>query len=93
MGLLNFLKSKFVSMSIAKIIGSAALGGFRIWLIKFLVENLYDQIAEPIVKAILIKGGYVYDRIEGNVLVKKIEKAKEENNETDYNAGIDDILS
>ena len=93
LGLIEFLKGKFVTMALAKLLSTAAMGGFRAWLIKFLVENLFEQVVEPIMKAGFIKLGYIYNRIEGNVLVSKIEKAKEENNETDYNAGVDDIFN
>lgn len=91
--LIEQLKGKLVQAVLVKILGSAALGGFRTWLIKFAVEKMYEQIAEPIIKAGLIKVGYVYHRVEGNILVEKLKTSIEEHNEDDYNSTIGDILN
>ena len=72
---------------------TAAGAGFKAWLIKEIAEHLYDEIGEPIVKAVLAKAGYLYTKVEGSVIVKKIEEAKNENNQSDYDSNMDDIFN
>jgi hypothetical protein len=89
--LINFLKGSAVKLAIKKILGTAAVGGIKGWLIKIIVTELFEEIAEPLIKLALRKGLLVYDKIDGNIKIKRLEKAKEENNETNYNSTIDDI--
>lgn len=72
---------------------TAVGAGFKAWVIKELTEYLYEEIGEPVVKAILAKGGYTYAKIEGSVIVKKIKEAKDENNQADYDNGMDDLFN
>lgn len=90
---IDLLKREAVKSALVKLLGSAALGGVRAWMIKFAVENLFEQVAEPIIRASFIKLGYLYNRVEGNILVKRINKAKEDNHEGNYDSAIDDIFS
>lgn len=71
---------------------TAAGAGFKAWLIKEIAEHLYDEIGEPVVKAILAKAGYLYTKVEGTVIVNKIEEAKNENNQADYDTNMDDLF-
>ena len=66
------------------------VGGFKAWLIKFAIEEAYDEIGEPIIKAGLVELGYVLDKREGKALVKKLNEAT---NANDYDSAVDDILS
>lgn len=91
--LINWLKGEAVKFALKKLLGSAMMGGFKAWLIKFIVETFFEEIAEPVTKAVLIKGEWAYHRVEGSVLVKKLETAIEDHNEDDYNSTIDDILN
>jgi len=90
---IDMLKREAVKSALVKLLGSAALGGIRAWAIKFVVENMFEQIAEPIIRASFIKLGYMYNRVEGEILVKKLSRAKKENNEGDYDSAIDDIFN
>lgn len=90
---IDLLKREAVKSALVKFVGSAALGGIRAWAIKFIVENLFEQVAEPIIRASFIKLGYAYNRVEGEILVKKLDRAKKENNEGDYDSAIDDIFN
>ena len=65
------------------------MGGFKGWLIKFIVTELYEEIGEPVIKYALNEVGYQYDRVKGKVIVNRIEKAKDENNEEAYNSAVD----
>lgn len=91
--LIDLLKREAVKSALVKLLGSAALGGIRAWAIKFVVENMFEQVAEPIVRASFIKLGYLYNRVEGNILVKRINKAKEDNHEGNYDSAVDDIFN
>jgi len=91
--LIEWLKGKAVSLAIKKILGTAAMGGFKVWLIKFVVENLFEEVAEPVAKAVLIKGEWLYHRVEAEVIVSKLERADREHDEQAHNDSIDDILS
>lgn len=90
---IDLLKREAVKSALIKLLGSAALGGVRAWAIKFVVENMFEQVAEPIIRASFIKLGYMYNRVEGEILVKKLNKAKRENNEGNYDSAIDDIFN
>ena len=90
---IDLLKREAVKSALIKLLGSAALGGIRAWAIKFLVENMFEQVAEPIIRASFIKLGYMYNRAEGEILVKKLNRAKKENNEGNYDSAVDDIFN
>jgi len=62
----EFLKGKAVKLAIKKILGSAAMGGFKAWLIKFIVTELFEEIAEPIIDLGVRKIGYVVDVVDAN---------------------------
>ena len=89
--LIAFLKGSAVKLAIKKILGTAAMGGIKGWIIKITVTELFEEVAEPLIKLALRKGFLVYDKIDGSIKIKKLEKAKAENNETAYNSTIDDI--
>ena len=59
-------------------------GGIKGWLISFIVEEAFEEIAEPILKAVGRKIGYVIDRVEGSIVINKIEEARDENNQDEY---------
>lgn len=88
--IMAFLKGEFVKFALKKILGSAAAGGFKAWLVKFIITELYEEIGEPIIRAGLNLEGYTYDKVEGKVLIKKLREA---DNEADYDSTIDDILN
>lgn len=89
--LIDFLKGSAVKLALKKILGTAAMGGVKGWLIKLIVTELFEEIAEPVIKYLIRKGALAYDKAEGKIKIKKLERAKEANNESDYNSTIDDI--
>lgn len=91
--LLDLLKGQAVKLALKKLLGSAMVGGPKAWLIKFIVTELFEEVAEPLIRYALNQVGYYYDKIDGEVKIKKLNRARENNNEQDYNATIDDILS
>lgn len=91
--ILEQLKGAAVKAALKSFLGTGAGVGFKAWLIKFVVENLFEEIAEPLIKAAFTFMGYSYNRVEGNILVKRLKEAQENNDEDAYNDTVDDILS
>lgn len=98
--LLNITKTNFWSAfkelftkSLVKILKLEALGGFKAWLVSFLIEHFYDDIVEPLLKLAVRRVKNAQVRIEGEILIKKLKQAEQDGNQTDYDATIDDILS
>lgn len=88
--LIPFLKGQAVKAALKKILGSAVMGGFQGWLVKYVVTELYEEIGEPIIKMALNHMGYLYDRQKGKVLIKRLNNAEDENT---YNTISDDIFT
>lgn len=91
--LIEQLEGQAVKLALKKILGSAAMGGFRAWLIKFIVVELFDLIAEPIIKFGFRRAGYLYNKVNGKIQVKRLQRARDESDEDAYNAAVRDILS
>ena len=89
--LVEQLKDRAVKLALKKILGSVMTGGFKGWIVKFIAEYLFEEIGEPIIKLSIRKGFLVVDKISGNITVKKIDRAKEEENEEDYADNIGDV--
>jgi hypothetical protein len=90
--IIKYLKGESVKLAFKTLFKSAAFGGIRLWLVKTIVNEFYDEIGEPIIKAAFVQAGYEYNKIEGNILVKRLEEAKHENNQTAYDNATDDIF-
>lgn len=86
------LKGAAVKAALKKLLGSAALGGFKTWIIKYIITELFEELAEPLMKAAFVKMGYFYDRVEGKIIVKRIEQAREAGNGEDYDNATDDVF-
>lgn len=87
--LIEHLKGRAFKLALKKILGSSAAGGFKAWLVKFILENLWEELAEPLIKAGLIEIRYIADKIDGNITAKKIEKARRSGDVEDYNRAVD----
>lgn len=87
------LKGAVVKTALRTFLKTGAGIGFKAWLIKFLVEELFEDFVEPLIVAAFIFMGFTYHRQEGNIIVKKIDKAVQENNAQDYNDATDDVFS
>ena len=92
--ILKQLKGEIVKVALRTFLKSGAGAWFKVWLVTFIAEEFSDEIAEPIVKAVFTRAGFIYYKdISGNIIVKRIEKAQENNNANDYNDAVDDIFS
>jgi len=87
------LKGQAIKGALILLFKSAAMGGFRGWLVKTIVTNFFNEIGEPIIKAAFIQINYTYERIEGKILIKKLKEAVIENNQTAYDDTTDIIFN
>jgi len=86
--LIQFLKGEAIKLALKKLLGSAAAGGIKGWIIKFVVEQLFEEVAQPIIELGFRKMGYLVHRIEGEIILKKIKDAKNENDFDRYRRNI-----
>jgi len=82
--LIKFLKGSAVKLTLKKVLGSVAAGGFKAWLVKYIATELFEEIAEPLIKLAIRRGRLVYDKADGALKVNKYEKAKEAGDESTY---------
>tara|TARA_R110002012_G_scaffold191476_1_gene359234 strand:+ start:323 stop:643 length:321 start_codon:yes stop_codon:yes gene_type:complete len=91
--LLEQLKGQAVKLALKKILGSAAAGGFKAWLVAFVVKNFWDELVEPLMNAALIEVKYIKNKIEGKITAKKISEARESGSDQDYDDAVDASLN
>ena len=92
--LITFLEKKAVSAALRLFFKSAIPGGLKAWLIKFVVkEILFDKAITPAVQGIFRELGYAFNTGNGGILIKRLKKAEDENDEYAYDDILDDILS
>lgn len=89
---IEILKNAWVRMILLKIFGAAISGGYQAWIAKLIVEYAFDTLALPIVKLAFRKMGYVYHRAEGQIIFKRIEEAKANDDEKKYDKAVDDLF-
>lgn len=68
------------------------MGGFKSWLIQYIVTELYEEIGEPIINRVLNAAGYQYNKLQGKGMVKKLQGAKDEDDEDGYNDTVDTVF-
>jgi len=85
--LINFLRKKAVKVALKKILGATAAGGIYGWIIAYVVEELYDEVAKPIIQLAFRKVGYLYEVKQGEHVLRKIQQA---DNVDDWIDSIDD---
>jgi hypothetical protein len=90
--IIAYLKSKFIVAALKKILGTSVATGFKGWLISWVAENFFEEIAEPLIKKSIRGLGYVYLKVEGKVIIKKLDQAQENNDENAYDSAMDDLL-
>jgi hypothetical protein len=69
-----------------------SVGGIYSWVATILAKILFDFIMEPLLQWSIRKGFLLYDTVDGQIKVKKLHKAKDENNQDDYDSTLDDII-
>lgn len=92
--LLSYLQQNVAKIAIAKLIKAGLkITTFKEWLISLIVDYLYDDIGEPILKLLLNRAEYAVEYIDGKLIVSRIKKAKNENDQTSYDHAMDDLLN
>lgn len=90
--LMSILEQKAVKTALIRLLGSATVGGFRAWIITYLIKDiLFEKALEPVVKKTLLGIGYKMDRIEGGFQWKKLEDAINTGDDDAYDEVSDDI--
>lgn len=89
--ILEHLKGRVFKLALKKILGSAYAGGFKAWLVQFLIENLWDEIVNPLLNAGLVEIKYIKDKVEGRITADKIDKARKSGDQTNYDIAVDDV--
>lgn len=88
----KFIKGAAVKAALKKILGSAAAGGLRGWIIKFIVLELFDELFIPLLKYGFNMAGYVLRKEKGKIIAEKINRARDEKDEQAYNDAIGTIF-
>jgi hypothetical protein len=88
----ELLKSAFVKTILLQIFGSVVSGKYKAWIAKIIVEYAFDTLALPIIQLSFRKMGYVYYRVHGDILFKRIEEAKNDNNMKAYDDAVDSLF-
>jgi hypothetical protein len=70
--LLSFLETHAVKFALKKLLGSLLVGGFRAWAIKFIVENLFEELAKPVIDLAFRKVGYAIEVTNGTYVLAQI---------------------
>ena len=78
-----YLKQGAVKIALLKFLGPAA-AGWQAWIVSFIATELFEEIAEPIIRLTFRKAGWSYNRINGEVILKRIEDAKNSNDKHKY---------
>lgn len=91
--LLAIFKKESVKLLFSKLFKTASMSGLRLWLVKFVVNAAWNFIGEPIAKYAIRKGLLFYDKVDGHVKVRKLQRARDENNQEDYDNARDDIFN
>jgi len=81
--LTDYLKQGAVKMALLKFLGPAA-AGWQAWIVTFIATEMFEEIAEPIIRLTFRKAGWSYDRINGEVILKRIEDAKKTGDKHSY---------
>lgn len=89
--IVEHLKGKAVKLALRKLLGSPLAVGFKGWLVSFVAEELFEEVAEPLIKFVVRKGFLIYDKVDGKLKVKKIKKAKEGQDEETYISTIGNV--
>ena len=87
------LKGAAVKAALKSFLGSSAGAGFKAWLVTFITKELFSQLGEPLIKALLTEIGYGYYKVEGEHLVRQLNTAKKDNDKFKYNKTSDDIFN
>jgi len=82
--LLKFLQKELVKKLLLKVVGSAYVGGIYLWVANYLVNIGMERVIEPVVELLVRKGFLIVEKTSGKIAFKRLQKAKDENDEDTY---------
>jgi len=86
--ILDFFKKYLFRFISIKLFGHVVGGVYG-----FILDKVISKAVIPFVNKMLIEGKLVFDKELGKIKAKELKKAKDENNEADYNTISDNIFN
>lgn len=83
--LIKILKRGAVKVALRKFLITSNLGT---WIVTYIVEEIFDDYGTPIINKALRNIGYAADKIEGSLIIRKLNNAQDQ---SDYDSIVDDI--
>ena len=71
--LIAILRDKAVKFALKKLLATSSI---KIWIVQYVVKELFDEVAKPIIQAAFEFMGYKYEVKRGEHTLKKIENAQ-----------------
>ena len=89
--MIELLKEKAVKLALKKILGNALAGGFKGYVIKWITVDIFEEFALPFALFLKRRGFLVADRATGEIIIKKVDRAKVEKDEAAYLDSISNV--
>ena len=86
--LINLLKREAIKVALRRLLITSSIGT---WIITYIVGELFDDFAAPKLRAVFRKAGLGIDKIEGKLVINKLERADNENDLGGVTDAIDDV--
>jgi len=74
--LIKFLKSKGIKFLLKKLF---IVGGFEVWIVTYILEELFDEFAKPFMEHYFRKHNLRYNIQDGEHKLERIENAENDN--------------
>ena len=87
--LLTILKQEAMKLVVKNLIKGS--GGLQAWIVQVTAEYLYDEVADPLVRAAIVEGKYQVHIYQGKVFVRALKEADENNDREATDIVIDGI--
>lgn len=71
--LITILRDKAVKFALKKLLATSSI---KLWIVQYVVKELFDEVAKPIIQAAFEYMGYKYEVLNGEHTLKKIENAE-----------------
>lgn len=86
----SWLKGKALRWVLLRALGTTA--GWKAWILKYLVTELFEEVVEPMIKALFREINEALDEQEGKKKFKRIQEAMREEDPVKYDAAVDDVF-
>ena len=83
--LVSFLQKNAIKYALKKL---AIVGGFKAWLISFVIEELIEEADEHLIEPAFRKIGYLGDVADGDKIYRKVKNAQDRD---DWRDSIGDV--